>query len=96
MRAGPKICVEMDSNIVQLGQFQSGHHVTKCFTLHNMGDEDQLVSISFGQSNSFGSEALIHSDHLPFYLSPNEIIPNSAKNSKSWYLRKSDGQETKI
>ena len=68
----------MDSNFLNFGHVQSGRQLTKCFMLHNLSNVDQLISISFGQQEYFESEDLLECHELPFGLSKDEQIHNSA------------------
>lgn len=51
--AGPDVVVEMDSNVLNFGQFTSGRHLRQKFTVFNESTFDKTVTIKFGSQPEF-------------------------------------------
>ena len=47
----PRVTVDLDSNVVNFGQFKSGHSIKRQITLKNTSCEDLMVNLKFSDAD---------------------------------------------
>ena len=81
--------LDVDSNVINYGQFICGKILGSTLVLSNMSDKDQFVSMSITKKESFDADTIFgqyNREELPFAYEDGSQIKNSENEFNCWFI----------
>lgn len=81
--------LDIDSNVINYGQFICGKILGSTLLLTNISDEEQVISMSISRQQKFDCDAIFgqyNRDELPFEYQDGSFIKNSEIEFNCWFI----------
>ena len=81
--------LDIDSNVINYGQFVCGKILGSTLLLSNISSEDQIITMKVSRTPEFNCDAIFgqyNRDELPFEYEDGSKITNSEIEYNCWYI----------